>query len=151
MKERQQRRLALARAEAGHEKAEEGLVAARVGARADVGVQELEHARAMSDIEAAERTIDSYTLHAPRDGVLVREVEPGSAADRAGIREGDMIVAAGGRPIVEPDDVYDALGTADANGSLEVRIVRGAEELTLEARFGETGQSDPSASSGPVH
>ena len=47
----------------------------------------------------------------PRDGVLVREVEEGSAAAAAGIREGDLIVEAGGRPIVEPDDVYDALGS----------------------------------------
>jgi serine protease Do len=87
----------------------------------------------------------------PRDGVLVREVEPGSAAERAGIREGDLIVAAGGRAIVEPDDVYDALGTASANGTLEVKLVRGAEELTVEARFGDAAQPDSSASSGPVN
>jgi serine protease Do len=87
----------------------------------------------------------------PRDGVLVREVEPASAAERAGIREGDLIVAAGGRAIVDPDDVYDALGTASANGTLEVKLVRGAEELTVEARFGDAAQPDSSASSGPVN
>jgi len=86
---------------------------------------------------------------APRDGVLVREVEEGSPADAAGIREGDMIVEAGGRAIVEPDDVYDALATANGNGTFQVKLVRGAEELTVQANFGATGGSDEP--SGPVH
>jgi S1-C subfamily serine protease len=34
-----------------------------------------------------------------RDGVLVREVEPGSAADHAGIAEGDLLIEAAGREI----------------------------------------------------
>lgn len=85
----------------------------------------------------------------PRDGVLVREVEEGSAAASAGIREGDMIVEVGGRAIVEPDDVYDALGTVSANGSLQVKLVRGAEELTVTATFG--GTADSTETGGPVH
>ena len=70
-----------------------------------------------------------------REGVLVREVEDGSPAQRAGIREGDLIVEAGGHKIVEPDDVYDALGTVAANGSIQIQVVRGAEELSVEASF----------------
>jgi len=86
---------------------------------------------------------------APRDGVLVREVEDGSPAEAAGIREGDMIVEAGGRVIVEPDDVYDALATASANGPFQIKLVRGAEELTVQADFGSaSGSEEPS---GPVH
>lgn len=69
--ERQQRQLALARARAGREKAEDALAAARTGSRADVGVQELEHRRALADIDAAERSIASFTLTAPKDGVLL--------------------------------------------------------------------------------
>ncbi|MEA2900484.1 MAG: hypothetical protein QOH36_371 [Actinomycetota bacterium] len=89
----------------------------------------------------------------PRDGVLVREVEEGSAAAAAGIREGDMIVEAGARAIVEPDDIHDALGTASADGSLQLKLVRGADELTVEARFGEATSAAESAANegGPVH
>jgi len=86
---------------------------------------------------------------APRDGVLVREVEDGSPAASAGIREGDMITAAGGKQITEPDDIYDALGTVTANGTLQVSVVRGAEDLTLTVSFAKT-QSDEQ-SGGPVH
>jgi len=90
----------------------------------------------------------------PRDGVLVREVEEGSAAANAGMHEGDLIVEAGGRAIVEPDDIYDALGTVTSYGTLQVKLVRGADELTVDVRFGETSGGEgqgSSETSGPVH
>jgi serine protease Do len=85
-----------------------------------------------------------------RDGVLVREVEPDSPAARAGLREGDLIVAAGGREIREPDDVYDALGEVHAGSRLQLSVVRGAEDLTLEASFESTASASDS-DAGPVH
>lgn len=63
-----------------------------------------------------------------RDGLLVREVEEGSAAAAAGIGEGDLIVAVADRAIGSADDLFDALGT---DGDLEITLVRGAEELTV--------------------
>lgn len=63
-----------------------------------------------------------------RDGLLVREVEDDSPAARAGIAEGDLIVAAGGRAVVEADDLFDAMGT---DGPLEIGLVRGADELVM--------------------
>jgi serine protease Do len=63
-----------------------------------------------------------------RDGLLVREVEDDSPAARAGIAEGDLIVAVGDRPITSADDLFDALG---GEGSLTITIVRGAEEQTV--------------------
>ena len=63
-----------------------------------------------------------------RDGLLVREVEDGSAAASAGITEGDLIVTAGGRATATADDLFEALGTA---GPLELTIVRGADEMTV--------------------
>jgi serine protease Do len=63
-----------------------------------------------------------------RDGLLVREVEDDSAAAGAGITEGDLIVAVGGSPIGNADDLFDALGT---DGPLVITVVRGAEELEV--------------------
>ena len=65
-----------------------------------------------------------------RDGLLVREVEDDSPAAKAGVREGDLIVSAGGRDIVSADDLFDALGAA--GDSLSLGLVRGADDLTLE-------------------
>jgi serine protease Do len=63
-----------------------------------------------------------------RDGLLVREVEDDSPAAKAGIAEGDLIVAVGDREIASADDLFDALG---GEGDLRITIVRGAEEQTV--------------------
>ncbi len=70
-----------------------------------------------------------------REGVLVREVEPGSAADRAGIERGDLIVAAGGEPVGRVDALYEALDGASPGGELEFTVLRALEERPLSVRF----------------
>jgi S1-C subfamily serine protease len=77
-----------------------------------------------------------------RDGLLVRVVEEGGPGDRAGLRTGDLLVEAGGRPVTDADELYEALEQADEGQGLELRVVRGTEELTVMVGFGEerTGQ-----------
>lgn len=64
-----------------------------------------------------------------RDGLLVRGVEDGGPASRAGIVEGDLIVQVAGRPVADADALLEAIAAQPA--PYEARIVRGAEELTL--------------------
>ncbi|MBV8712008.1 MAG: PDZ domain-containing protein [Solirubrobacterales bacterium] len=66
-----------------------------------------------------------------RDGILVRGVERGSAADRAGLERGDLIVTAGGRDLERIETLYEVLDGASEDGQLELRIIRGAEERTV--------------------
>lgn len=68
-----------------------------------------------------------------RVGVLVREVEEDSPAARAGMREGDLVVGAGGEPVGQPDDLLDAVDRGD--DPLTLAIVRGEQELELSVRF----------------
>jgi serine protease Do len=77
-----------------------------------------------------------------RDGLLVRVVEEGGPADAAGLRTGDLLVEAGGRPVTDADELYEALEAAGEGQSLELRVVRGTEELTVTVGFGgeRTGQ-----------
>jgi serine protease Do len=63
------------------------------------------------------------------DGLLVRGVEDGSAADKAGIEQGDLIVEVAGKPVEDADDLVEAL--AAAGDTFEVKIVRGTEERTV--------------------
>jgi serine protease Do len=71
-----------------------------------------------------------------REGVLVRRVQDDSPAAGAGVRRGDLIVAAGGRPVGRVDDLYDALDAAADGEPFALTVVRGSEEVALEARFG---------------
>jgi serine protease Do len=70
-----------------------------------------------------------------RDGVLVRAVEDGSPAARAGLQRGDLIVAAGGREIDRVEALYEALDGAGDEGRLELTIVRGTDELGVQVTF----------------
>jgi len=70
-----------------------------------------------------------------RDGVLVRGVESDSAAARAGIERGDLIVAAGDRQIDRIDALYEALDGARADRTLDLQIVRGTDERSVTVTF----------------
>ncbi len=70
-----------------------------------------------------------------RDGVLVRGVEAGSAAERAGLERGDLIASAAGRDIDRVDALYEAIDAARTAGSLELLIIRGTDERTIEVTF----------------
>jgi S1-C subfamily serine protease len=77
-----------------------------------------------------------------RDGLLVRWVEDGGAADRAGIEKGDLIVAVDGEPVARVDDLQarlegSAAGSAASGGAapsgaataaITLTVVRGSEE-----------------------
>jgi serine protease Do len=74
-----------------------------------------------------------------REGVLVRAVEDGSPADRAGVERGDLIVGAAGGPVEDVDALYAALDGAGA--TLALSVVRGTEETDLTVAFdGETAE-----------
>jgi serine protease Do len=70
-----------------------------------------------------------------RDGILVRAVERGSAADRAGVERGDLIVAAAGRDLDRLESLYEVLDTAQTDTPLEVTLVRGTEERTVSVTW----------------
>lgn len=71
----------------------------------------------------------------PRDGLLIRGVDPDGPGARAGLAAGDLIVRAGGRDIAGPDDLQAALGDHDPATALAVGVLRGAEELMLAVSF----------------
>lgn len=73
-----------------------------------------------------------------RDGLLVRVVEDDSPAARAGLRQGDLIVEAGGRTVAGVDDLHEVLDGLRDGQSLALGIVRGSDELALSVTFGAT-------------
>jgi serine protease Do len=61
----------------------------------------------------------------PRDGLLVRGVEEGGSAARAGLERGDLLVGVNGTALTSVDELFDAL---EAATSLTLSIVRGTDE-----------------------
>jgi C-terminal processing protease CtpA/Prc len=64
------------------------------------------------------------------DGVLVRSVEKGSRADKAGLRAGDVIVRVGDQAVHDTSDFTHALHSRNA-GSVNVDVIRDKKAQTL--------------------
>jgi S1-C subfamily serine protease len=65
--------------------------------------------------------------------VMISTVEPDSAAERAGLRPGDIIVALDGVTIAGADDLVRALTGDKIGRSVAFDVLRGTERLTVAA------------------
>ena len=70
-------------------------------------------------------------------GVLVTEVLAETAAEQAGMRAGDVIVAVAGKPIATPDDLQQALAGHEIGEQLAVTVLRDGQQLELRAHPAE--------------
>jgi len=74
-------------------------------------------------------------------GVRVMSVQPGSPAARAGLQQGDLIVAVGGQAIANPPQLVAAVERAGVGGSLLLSVKRAGRVLQITvvpARLGVT-------------
>jgi len=71
---------------------------------------------------------------AVKRGALVFKVYPDSPATTAGLREKDVILAAGGHPVASREDVGTALYTAPAGASVELEVRRGDRTLKVSLK-----------------
>ncbi|MDP9393178.1 MAG: trypsin-like peptidase domain-containing protein, partial [Actinomycetota bacterium] len=69
-------------------------------------------------------------------GALVMGVTPGSAAEDAGLRSGDVVVGVDGRTVRTPDDLSAALEDHQPGDRVDVQVYRGAERLTVPLTLG---------------
>ncbi len=74
------------------------------------------------------------------NGVLVRSVEKGSRADKAGLRAGDVITRVGDQPVHDTSDFSHALRSHGA-GSVSVGVIRNKKEQTLTLTLPERKDS----------
>jgi S1-C subfamily serine protease len=65
-------------------------------------------------------------------GVMVSSVEAGSAADKAGIRPNDIVIAFGEHPVTSIDMLHKLLSDEHADVKTPVTILRGVEKLAIE-------------------
>ena len=85
---------------------------------------------AMLGIEAEALDGQLADFFGVKEGVLVRTVNKGSAADKAGIRAGDVIVRVDDAKVAKPADISAHL-RALRGRSVSVVVVRDRKELTV--------------------
>jgi Do/DeqQ family serine protease len=69
------------------------------------------------------------------EGALVARVESGSAAQRAGLRSSDLIVAVDGAPIHNASELRNRVGLAQIGDNLELTVEHGGSERTVVVRI----------------
>jgi 2-alkenal reductase len=103
----------------------------------------------------------AQNFHLPvQHGAWVQSVTPGGPSDRAGLRAGgsterfqdnqyrvggDVIVALGGHPIREEDDVAEALVGLAPGSDVDVQVMRDGKRRTVRVKLGERPLDAPRA------
>jgi S1-C subfamily serine protease len=70
-------------------------------------------------------------------GVLVNSVKPGSPADRAGIKQGDVIVALNGKPVNDTNSFRNEIAGSQPGTKVNLTVLRNGKEQNLTATLGE--------------
>ena len=84
----------------------------------------------------------SIGLERPR-GVLINDVYPGVAADRAGLRVGDVLLAVNGREVNDPQALKYRIATLEVGASARLDVWRRGRPLTLTLRLAPPPEVPP--------
>jgi len=70
-------------------------------------------------------------------GIVVAQVQPGSAADRAGLKKGDVITAFNGVAVNDPNVFRNQVASTAPGTDVTLNVLRDGRELQLHATLGE--------------
>ncbi len=70
-------------------------------------------------------------------GVGIRKIEAGGPADKAGLKDGDVITAIDGHTVNSADEVHDYIWEAGIGGKLNLTIYRDGRTFDVEIEIGE--------------
>lgn len=74
-------------------------------------------------------------------GILIVSVDPGSAADQAGMLLGDVIIAVDQSPVESLQQMQALLGPQSVGQTLEIELLRGGQMQTVSAVVGDRATS----------
>jgi putative serine protease PepD len=90
-------------------------------------------------LDTVEDAVTSQFNISADQGAFVVQVEPGTGADEAGLRQGDVIVEVDGEPITSSEELGETVRSAEVGDELEITIEREGEEQTVTAELGRQG------------
>ena len=82
-------------------------------------------------------------------GVRILEVEPGSPAEKAGLRRQDLIIGLGGIRVRQMSDLSEILDTFGPGQGVEFEVLRDGQRQRVRAVLGQRPAAAPRRSEGP--
>ncbi len=87
---------------------------------------------------------DTFGL-ADTKGILISDVEPDSGADKAGIKQGDVIVEMNGRPVGRTGEFRNTVSSNPPGTELELTVIREGERMQVTVVTGALPGADKTA------
>jgi serine protease Do len=84
-----------------------------------------------------------------KSGVLVASVQPGFAADKAGLKPGDIITTIDGRSIKDGNDLVDDISARKPGSTIKVGYLRNGKQLETTVTVGDRSKMMAAVSNGP--
>ncbi|GAB2196191.1 DegQ family serine endoprotease [Sessilibacter sp. MAH4] len=102
-------------------------------------------------IQEVDRNLaESFGLKKP-EGALVARVEPGSPADKAGVKNGDIITEFDRQKIIESGDLPHVVGITPPNSTVDMLVIREGRKKTLSVTVTALeGENFASNSNSPI-
>lgn len=73
-----------------------------------------------------------------RSGAVISRVEPGSPADKAGLKTGDVVVSVNGRPVRSSGDMRNVIGLQRIGEIVEMEVIRDGKPIKARAVIEKT-------------
>jgi serine protease DegS len=107
----------------------------------DFGPQLVEAVRQDFGIRSLGDLLDSLGLKEPR-GVYIYKVDPGSPADKGGVKDNDVLLEFNGRPIRDQSSMLFAVAEATPGSTVVLRVLHEKRERELKVVLGERPPED---------
>ncbi len=90
------------------------------------------------EFQFMQRPVLGVRLENTDEGVIIREVRPNSAAEKAGLQVGDVLIKIGDTEITEAQQAVEAVQTLNSGDSVEIQVTRDGETVTVNATLEST-------------
>jgi Do/DeqQ family serine protease len=84
---------------------------------------------------------EAFKLKPQTQGVVIAKVQPGSAADKAGIKEGDVVVSVDGKPVTRGAQLRNRVGMQRIGESVKLTVLRDDDEKDIKVTITKSDES----------
>ena len=93
---------------------------------------------------------EQFKVPADQQGALIADAEQGGAADKAGLKSGDIITAVNNKPITDPHELRLTVGGMNPGAKVTITYLRDGQTRTADVTLGEQGATGELSQAAPA-